>query len=199
MPISCSRVVPLVVLLLLLASSSLVYGQDPNQLQIVLISQGQEPFLIPAGETTQLKFEILNAAPMDVYLLQGDVFLNPTLNGAWVNIHSESLGDFHLNYLQSAIWTINLEMPATIQAANSTNGYPLVILLVQITYSTGIGIHGMQQEQFGVSVPGATVGQPYALIWIVIISVIVVLVASLLAYRAYKKTMKRNRNALKQH
>jgi len=199
MPISCSRVVSLVALLLLLASSSLVYGKDPNQLQIVLISQGQEPFLIPAGETTQLKFEILNAAPMDIYLLQGDVFLNPNLNGAWVNIHSESLGDFHLNYLQSAIWTINLEMPATIQAANSTNGYPLVILLVQITYSTGIGIQGMQQEQFGVSVPGATVGQPYALIWILVISVIVVLVASLLAYRAYKKIMKRNRNALKQH
>ena len=195
---SCRRGAPFFVLLLLLfAASSLVYGRDPNQLEIVLIGQGQGPFLIPAGETTQLRFEILNGAPMDVYLVQGDVFLDPNLNGRWVNIHSESLGGFHLNYLQSAIWRLNLEMPAAIHATNSTNGYPLVVLLVQITYSTGIGLQEMQQEQYGVSVPGATVGQPYALAWVLVVAVVIVLVACVLAYGAYRKTMKRNRTATK--
>jgi len=198
MRMSCRRAVPFFVLLLLLfATSSLVYGKDPNQLEIVLIGQGQGPFLIPAGETTQLRFEILNGAPTNVYLLQGDLFLDPNLNGTWVNIHSESLGGFHLNYLQSAIWTLNLEMPATIQATNSTNGYPLVVLLVQITYSTGIGLQEMQQEQYGVSVPGATIGQPYTLAWILVVAVAIVLVACVVAYDVYRKTMKRNRIASK--
>jgi len=178
------------VVVFLIVNASLVNGKSPTQLQIVMVGQGQGPFLVPAGQTTELKFEILNVASMDVYLIQGDVFLDPSLNGSLVDIHSESLGNFHLNYLQSAIWTINLEMPSKIQAVNSTNSYPLVVLVVQVTYSTAIGLEESQREQFALSVPGANVGHPNTLTWVATVAVVIVLVASVLAYRAYRKTSK---------
>ena len=116
------------------------------------------------------------------------VLLDPNLSGSWLVIHSEDLGNFHLNYLESAIWTFNLEMPGTIQAANATNGVPQVVLLIQVTYLTGGGLQQTQQKQFLLSVPGASVGQGNALTWVVTIAVVIVLVACVLAYRAYRKS-----------
>ena len=183
------QIAPLVVLVILvMLNASLVLGQSPPQFQITMIGQGQGPYVAPAGQTSEFKLEILNIAPQDVYLIQGDVFLDPNLNGTWVDFHSENLGDFHLNFLESAIWTFNLEMPGTIQAANSTNGVPQVVLLIQVTYLTGGGLQQIQQKQFLLSVPGASVGQGNALTWVVTIAVVIVLVACMLAYRAYRKS-----------
>ena len=176
-----------VLVIFVMLNASLVLGQSPPQFQIVMIGQGQGSYVVPAGQTSELKFEILNIAPQDVYLIQGDVFLNPNLNGSWVDIHSESLGGFHLNFLESAIWTFNLEMPGKIQAANATNGLPQVVLLIQVTYLTGGGLQQTQQKQFLLSVPGANVGQANALTWVATIAVAIVLVGCVLAYRAYRK------------
>jgi hypothetical protein len=179
---------PLVLLVIfVMLNASLVFGQGPPQLQIVMIGQGQGSYVVPAGQTSELRFEILNIAPEDVYLIHGDVYLDPNLNGSWVNVHSESLGGFHLNFLESAIWTLNLEMPGKIQAANATNGLPQVVLLIQVTYLTGGGLQEIQQKQFVISVPGASVGQPNALAWVAAIALVIVLVACVLAYRAYRK------------
>ena len=184
------QTVPLVLLVIFVTlNASLVSGQSPLQLQIVMIGQGQGSYLVPAGQTSVLRFEILNIAPEDVYLIQGDVYLDPNLNGSWVNIHSESLGGFHLSFLESAIWTFKLEMPGKIQAANATNGLPQVVLLIQVTYLTGGGLQKTQQKQFVLNVPGASVGQPNALTWVAAIALIIVLVACVLAYRAYRKNL----------
>jgi len=64
----------------------------------------------------------LNQGPGDVYLVRGEAYLDPNLSGNWQLVHSESTGNFHLNYLQSAIWTLNLAMPSNILAVNATGG-----------------------------------------------------------------------------
>jgi hypothetical protein len=171
----------------MMLNASLVFGQGQPQLQIAMVGLGSGPYLVPAGQISQLKFEILNIAPQDVYLIQGDVYLDPNLNGSRVNVHSESLGGFHLNFLESAIWTFNLEMPSQIQAANATNGVPQVVLFIQVTYVTGGGLQGTEQKQFLLNVPGASVAQPNALTWVAAIALVIVLVACVVAYRAYKK------------
>ena len=174
--------------ILMLVSVSLVFGQGSPQLQIVMVGQEPGSYVVPAGRSTELKLEILNIAPEDVFLIRGDVYLDPNLSGSWVIVHSESLGGFHLNFLQSAIWTFNLEMPSNIQAANATNGLPQVVLLIQVTYLTGGGLQKAQQKQFVVSVPGASVSQPNALTWVAVVAVVIVLVTCVIAYRAYRKT-----------
>jgi hypothetical protein len=78
-------------------------------------------------------------------------------------------------------------MPGKIQAANATNGLPQVVLLIQVTYLTGGGLQKTQQKQFVLNVPGASAGQPNALTWVAAIALIIVLVACVLAYRAYRK------------
>ena len=181
---------PVAVILLVtfvMLNASLVFGQS-SQLQIAMIGQGAGPYVVPAGQVSELQLEILNVAPEDVYLIHGDAYLEPNQNGTWVIIVSQSLGSFHINFLQSAIWTFNIEMPSMIQASNATNGVPQVVLLIQITYLTGGGLQETQQKQFLLSVPGATVGQPYALTWIAAIAIVIVLVACIVAYRAYRKT-----------
>ena len=183
-------VVLVVLAIFVMLNASLVHGQAPPQLQIVMIGQGPGPYVVAAGQTGELKFEILNIAPQDVYLVQGDVFLDPNLNGSWVDIHSESLGGFHLNFLESAIWILNLEMPGKIQAANATNGIPQVVLLIQVTYLTGGGLQEIQQKQFLLNVPGASVGPSNALTWVAAIAVVVILVGCVLAYRAYRKSQR---------
>ena len=152
---------------------------DP-QLSLTLVGQGTGPYVTPAGLTTELKMEILNVAPSDVYLLEGDAYLDPSLNGTWEIAHSEPLGNFHLAYLQSAIWTFGLAMPPRIQAANTTNGMPQVDLLIKVTYLTSGGSQRVEQGAFTLDVPGATVRTQTNVIWLAIVGgIAIVSVAAL--------------------
>lgn len=128
---------------------------------------GATPHYAAAGQVTQLKLEILNLGPDDVYLIKGEAYLDPNLTGKWQLAHSEDTDNFHLTALQSAIWTFDLAMPANIEAANSTNGVPQVILFIQITYST-VGVQHEASEQFSLSVPGASVKQTSYWIWLIL-------------------------------
>jgi hypothetical protein len=174
----------------LMLNASHVVGQTPPRLEITMIGLEPGTFVVPVGQTAELKFEILNGAPGDIYLVQGDASLDPNLSGNWVVVHSESLGDFHLGYLESAIWTLDFQMPAQIQAANQTNGLPQVALMIQVTYSTGSQLLQSQQQLFTLNVPGATVAQPNTLSWVAGIAAVIVLVATLIAIRAYRKNRK---------
>jgi hypothetical protein len=124
--------------------------------------------------------EILNTGMSDVYLVQGEAFLDPDLSGAWQLVHSEVLGSFHLNFLQSAIWTFDLTVPAEIHAVNATNGTPQVNLLVKIIYRIVGQREREEQSIFALGVPGAIVHQSYNLIWyalsgaVILISVVAV-------------------------
>jgi LPXTG-motif cell wall-anchored protein len=153
-----------------------VFAQANPQLSLALIGRGAGQYITPTGETTKLKMEILNVAPSEVYLQQGDAYLDPKLNGTWENVHSESLGNFNLGYLQSAIWTFDLTMPPKIQAANVTNGMPQVDLLIKIVYLTAYGSQGTQQGVFGLSVPGASVQETSDVIWFTLAGIMVVAV-----------------------
>ena len=176
-----------VVLVVLIVNASLIFGKAAPQLQMVMIGQGQGRYFLPAGQTTELKIEIVNVAPVDIYLIRGDALLDPNLKGSWAVIHSEDLGNFHLNYLESAVWNFELEMPSKIQAANATNALPQVVLVIQVTYLTSSGLQQAEQGSFVVNVPGATVVQPNPLTWVVVVAVVIVLAASILAYRASRK------------
>jgi hypothetical protein len=131
-----------------------------------LIGQTSGQYVTPAGQTTVLKLQILNSARQDIYLLQGDAYLDPNLNGTWVLTHSESLGSFHLSYLQSAVWTFGLTVPTKIQAANATNGMPQAVLLLKITYATAASSPHEQQSEYTLGVPGATVQEVNNQIWL---------------------------------
>jgi len=122
----------LILIIILLAAPPLSLAQTTPQLTLTLIGNGAGPYVTPAGQTTELKMEILNVAPSDIYLSEGDAYLDPGLNGSWELVHSESMGQFHLGYLQSAIWTFDLTVPAKIQAANLTNGTPEASLLIKL-------------------------------------------------------------------
>ena len=126
-------------MILVYASVSAGFGQPQSQLEIWLIGNGAGPYVAPAGQTTELKMEIFNSGPGDVYLVRGEAYLDPNLGGNWQLVHSEDTGNFHLTKLQSAIWTFNLTMPAQIHYANVTNGVPQVDLLIQVTYSNAEG------------------------------------------------------------
>jgi len=183
----------------LILNASHVFASDTPRLQIAIVEQGSGGNVAPAGQTTTLKIEILNAEPGDIYLVQGTAYLDPNLNGSSVIIHSENLGRFQLRYLESALWTFNLDMPAKIQAKNETNGLPQVVLMIQVTYSTGTGLLQMQQEPFVLNVPGASVGQPNILSWAAVVAAATVLVAGVLAYQRYRKTQVSLRNGGPDH
>jgi len=177
----------LILFITLLAVLPPCLAQTAPQLTLTLIGNGPGPYVIPAGQTTELKMEILNVAPSDVYLLEGDAYLDPGLTGSWDLVHSESMGNFHLGYLQSAIWTFDLAMPAKIQAANLTNGTPEVPFLIKITFLTSSNLQREEQGEFTLSVPGAAVQQQNSWIWFVIAGVIGVTCVGAVAYRLTRR------------
>ena len=180
--------IPIIVLLAIGMPHAI--AQSHSQLSLTLVGQYTEQYVTPAGQTTTLKMEILNVAKPDVYLIQGEAYLNPNLNGTWELIHSEQLGSFHLSFLQSAIWTFDLPVPAKIQAANATNGTPQVNLLIKIVYQTVGEPRSVEQGLFTLGVPGAVVQQPYDMILYTIVGLLVV-VCIAFAYVVTKR--RRNR------
>lgn len=172
--------IPIIILLAVLPPG---LAQTAPQLTLTLIGNGAGPYLTPAGQITELKMEILNVAPSDVYLLEGDAYLDPGLTGSWELVHSEGMGNFHLGYLQSAIWTFDLAMPARIQAANLTNGTPEVSFLIKITFLTSSNLEREEQGEFALSVPGAAVQQQNSWIWLVVAGVIAVTCVGAVVYR----------------
>jgi hypothetical protein len=164
--------IPIIVLL----AMSIPHGvaQTNPQLSLSLVGQNTKEYVTPAGQTTMLKMQILNEARPDVYLLQGEAYLDPDLSGAWELFHSEALGSFHIGFLQSAVWTFDLTMPANIQAANVTNGTPQVNLLIKIIYQTVSQSRQLEQAVFALGVPGAIVQQPYGVIWYAIAGLLIV-------------------------
>ena len=176
--------IPIILLLAVLPPS---LGQTTPQLTLTLIGNGAGPYVTPAGQTTELKMEILNVAPSDIYLSEGDAYLDPGLNGSWELVHSESMGQFHLGYLQSAIWTFDLTIPAKIQAANLTNGTPEASLLIRITFLTSSNLQREEQGEFTLSVPGATVQQQNSWIWLTVAGVIAVAFAGAGVYTLQRR------------
>jgi hypothetical protein len=148
-------------------------AQTGSELQLALIGEGSGPYTVPAGQVGQLKMEILNTGPVEVYLVEGDAYLNPDLNGDWQLVHSETMGNFHLHPMQSAIWTFDLAMPGKIQAANVTNGVPQVVLLVKITYSASSNLQQTEQVEFTLNAPGAAVEQSNP-IWLSVMGIVAV-------------------------
>ena len=132
--------------------------------------------------------EILNRGPGEVYLVRGEAYLDPDLSGNWQLVHSESTGNFHLNYLQSAIWTLNLAMPSNILAANATGGIPQVDLQLHIMYANSLGQQGIAVSEFILNTPGATMQQTNYPNWLILIAVAAIVVVSGVAY--YRKTRK---------
>lgn len=159
-----------VILILIIVAVSLsiprAIAQTSDQVSLTLVGQNAGHYVAPAGETTEMKLQILNAVPRDIYLVLGEAYLDPHLNGNWKLIHSEDLGNFHLGYLQSAVWTFSLTIPIQIHAANVTNGIPQVALLIKITYQTASGQQGNEQNTFVLSVPGATLQGQNNTIWL---------------------------------
>lgn len=166
---------------ILLCANQSVFAQTNAQLQLLMIGNGAGPYYAPAGQTTQLKIQILNLGPGEVFLVRGDVFLDPNLSGNWQLVHSEDTGSFHLAKLESAVWTFDLKVPSGVQALNVSNGMPQVEMLVQIVYST---LQGQQQSangQFLLSVPGAGTKRADYSIWLILVGLaVVVLVAVVL-------------------
>ena len=163
------------------------FATDAQHLQVSMIGYGQGPYYAPLGQTAQLKMEILNLGPGDVNLTRGEAYLDPGLSGKWQLVHSEDMGDFHLDYLQSAIWAFDLAMPPSIRASNATDGVPQVVLLIRIIYSTASGLQQTEQGQFPMSVPGATVQQANYSIWGAAVGVVAALALGVLAYRYASK------------
>lgn len=180
---------PLLVMIVavLAVNVSASYAQTTPHLQLVMIGHASGPYYAPAGQTTQLKMEILNLGRDDVYLIRSEVYLDPNLDGKWELVNSESMGNFHLNYLQSAIWTFDLAMPSSIRAPNATNSVPQVVLLTKTIYSTASGVQQTEQTHFALSVHGAIVGAPNNLIWIIPAAVVSVLVLGVLGHRHMSK------------
>jgi hypothetical protein len=149
-------------------------AQTAPQLSVTLIGQSAGHYVAPAGQTTDVKVEILNVAPSDVYLREGDAYFDPTLNGTWELAHTEGMDNFQLSYLQSAIWTFGLRIPQRIQAANTTNGMPQVDLLIKIIYLTDGGSQRMEQATFALGVPGASVRGWNTMIWLPLAGLMVI-------------------------
>ncbi len=186
-----SRASLVLIPLLLLGGRILSASAQPvPQLELALVGRSEE-YVAPAGQIATLKIEILDLGPGDVYLVQGEAYFDPNLSGNWQLIHSENTGNFHLAYLQSAIWTFDLDVPSIISARNSTNGLPQVSLLIKIIYSTYQGEQSSSAE-FAMGVPGATVQQANPLLWLVVIGSIVVLACAAVAYRKISRSRSRN-------
>jgi len=167
----------LFIFLLGIHASPRLFAQNTPQLQLLIIGNGAGPYYAPTGQTTQLKIEIMNLGPSDVFLVRGEVFLDPNLSGNWQLIHSEDTGNFHLIKLQSAIWTFDLQMPSHIQAQNFTGGLPQVELRVHIVYSTPQGQQQDANELFLLSVPGASARQVDYSPWFIILGLLVLALA----------------------
>jgi hypothetical protein len=169
---------------MLLCVNQSVLAQTNDQLQLSIIGNGAGPYYAPAGQITQLKIQILNLGPGEVFLVRGEVFLDPNLSGNWQLVHSEDTGNFHLAKLESAVWTFDLKVPSQVQALNVTNGMPQVEMLVQIVYSTPQGPQQSANEQFLLSVPGAGTKRADYSFWLFIIGLaVMVLVAVVLVKR----------------
>jgi hypothetical protein len=178
--------------LLLALSLSTGFAETSQHLQLLMIGNGQGPYYAPAGQSSELKMEILNVARDDIYLTRGEVYLDPNLSGTSQLIHSEDLGNFHLSYLSSAVWTFDLTMPQNVQAQNATSGVPQVVVSIQIVYSTANGLQQTQQGQFALSVPGANVRQPDYSIWFVGMGMICVIALFIAARRHVSKRIERD-------
>jgi hypothetical protein len=167
------RGILILTIVLLAISMPHAMAQMSPQLSLSLVGQTTGQYITPAGQTTELKMEILNEMRQGVYLLQGDAYLDTDLSGTWALIHSEQLGSFHLGFLQSAIWTFDLAVPANIRATNVSNGTPQADLLIKITYEIVAGARNMEQRIFALGVPGATVQQYFNEVWYVLAGVLV--------------------------
>jgi len=166
----------------LLCINQSVFAQTNAQLQLTMIGNGAGPYYAPAGQTTQLKIQMLNLGPGEVSLVRGDVFLDPNLSGNWQLIHSEDTGNFHLAKLESAIWTFDLKVPQQIQALKVTNGLPQVEMLVQIVYSTTQG-QQTTNGQFLLSVPGAETKHADYSIWFIFLGLAAIITAAVILRR----------------
>ena len=173
-------------ILLLAVSTVRVAAQTNQQLSLTLVGQFTGQYVAPAGESTSLKMEVLNSMRPEIYLLQGEAYLDPDLSGTWELVHSEDLGQFQLGFLQSAIWTFDLVIPAQIEAANVTGNMPQINLLVKIIYQIVGGAQSSEQKSFVLEVPGANVPMHYNLIWYVSPGVLV-LVCIGIAYAVIKR------------
>ena len=179
----------LISIFLLSLSLQAVFAQSSSQLQITLIGSGTGQYYAPAGEDSSLMVEILNHGPGDVYLIRGEAYLDPNLSGNWQLVHSESTDNFHLNYLQSAIWTFNLTMPSNILAVNETAGIPQVDLQLHIVYANSQGQQGTSIAEFSLNTPGAIMQQPNYSNWLILIAVVaIVFFSGVVYYRKVRKT-----------
>jgi hypothetical protein len=167
-----------------------VFAQSSSQLEITLIGSNTGQYYAPAGRDSSLMVEILNRGPGDVYLVRGEAYLDPNLSGNWQLVHSESTDNFHLDYLQSAIWTFNLPVPSTILAANTTAGVPQVELQLHVVYENSHGDHSTAVAEFVLDAPGATVEQVNYSGWIALIAVAAIIVVCGVVY--FRKTRKHN-------
>src|SRR5208282_3697879 len=137
-----------------------VFGQSSSQLQITLIGSSTGQYYAPAGQNSSLMVEILN----------------------------QSTGNFHLKYLQSAIWTFNLPMPSNILAVNATGGVPQVDLQLHIVYANSQGQQATEIAEFSLNAPGAVMQQTNYSNWLILIAVAAIVVVSGVVY--YRKARK---------
>jgi len=170
---------------------SALSAQTGTQLQLTMIGNGVGPYYAPAGQTAQLKIEIFNPGPNDIFLVRGEAYLDPDLSGNWQLTHSEGLGNFYLPKLESAIWTLELPMPSHIQALNITNGVPQVELLAKILYSTADGKQQSSDVQFILSVPGAASTQPDYSVYLIILGFVVVAVAVVIVRNVKSRSIRK--------
>ncbi|MGO9645742.1 MAG: hypothetical protein ACLPY5_13480 [Candidatus Bathyarchaeia archaeon] len=178
----------LISIFLVSLSVQTVSAQSSSQLQITLIGSNTGQYYAPAGQNSSLMVEILNHGPGDIYLVRGETYLDPNLSGNWQLVHSESTDNFHLNYLQSAIWTFNLAMPSSILAVNATGGVPQVDLQLHIVYANAQGKQGTAIAEFSLNAPGAIMQQTNYSNWLILIAVTAIVVVSGVAY--YRKIRK---------
>ena len=169
---------------------SALFAQTGSQLQLTMIGSGAGPYYAPAGQATELKLEILNLGPGDVFLVRGEAYLDPDLSGNWQLTHSEDLGNFHLVKLDSAIWTFELPMPSHVQAQNITNGVPQVELLAKIMYSTSYGKQQSAEGQFLLSVPGAALHTDYS-VYLIILGFVLVAVVVIIVRNVRSRSMRK--------
>ena len=180
----------LLLFIFLCSNQSTLFAQTGTQLQLVMIGNGSGPYYAPAGQTSQLKIEILNDGPSDVFLVRGEAYLDPDLSGNWQLTHSEDLGNFPLAGLQSAIWTLELPMPSHIQAQNITNGIPQVELLAKVVYSAADGKQQSAGNPFLLSVPGASTHVDYS-VYLIIIGFVVVALAVIIVRSVKSRSIRK--------
>lgn len=166
--IGCCQVIIILFTAILLCSSP-VYAQTPL-LKVVLI--GPRPYQAPTGQATEMMVEILNSGPGEVSLIRGDIILTPT-PGYNLLLHSESLGNFHLDFLQSAIWTFNLTMPNTMQVVSLTGDVPQSNMLIRVTYSSPRFQELTSNANFDLGVPGATLKHTDDSTWLLILAIVI--------------------------